>query len=1207
MRPVLLELAGFASFREPTTVDFREAEYFALIGPTGSGKSTVIDAITFALYGSVSRWDDRRAVAMALAPTVGRGTVRFVFDIGRAGAGAAGRYVVARELRRAPSGGVTVRSARLERLRDAMGTGSAEEETEPLADGAPATTRAVEELLGLPFGDFTTCVVLPQGAFAEFLHTEPRRRQETLVRLLGLGVYDTIAKEANAEAKRQEQRAQVLTERLVGYAHATAEAEQVASDRVAELAELRDRVDTAMPALSAASAERAAAETRVRQLDADVSGLAGLDPPAGLAALAARRRAARAAMRSAAIEVAKAESADTAAREALDAAPVRGPLEQAQRLYAELAEITAALPGFRARRAAAVDVEAAAQLATATAQRAAEAARVAREHAAGVLTRADDAARQLATERDALRAVVRPEGLDELAGSWAKTVAAHTHAIARLADAERTDAAARSALASAPDRAPLEQARRDHGHLADARADRAAAATAQEAAEGALTRAREHVADARADLDQVRERYAASQRRDLAAALRPALVVGDRCPVCAQRVAALPPPPPTGDLGAAAGELAAAEARYEDARRAETAAATDWARAVAEVEGARAAVARWVQALASVAEAIADIAPDRVAAIPSGGGDESDPARSLRRANTSSRRDVLVSAALPPGPHVSPVAAIEAALTELDRLVRLADHADQAVRAARAERDEAAAVAKAAREQLTAAATALRAARDPLVPLGAPAVDYLDDIVGTDVVAGWGLLVDWARGEVAARDAIWPATRAAVDDARAVHAQVERGLAAAERNAQERRQGEIDATRAEQAARSEVERAERREHELRAALRDSPTADEVAGALDRIMTLEAAVRRADGTLRSARAVLRDAEQSAADVERDVGASWDALRAARDPLVPLGAPPPGAADVDVAWAALTTWARAEAARRADQLTAARAARDAAAATCVAIQRRIHDDLGAHAVDVPAREPRRLGAAVGSSRDESQAASARQAFVPAGHQRPDVAAKPAEVDPVATPAVVATALERARGAFDRIVERRAEAAALRAERDAAEEARQVARMLGTLLRSDGFPRWLVASALDALVADASTTLAELSGGQFELTHENGEFLVVDHADTDARRPVKTLSGGETFQASLALALALSAQLSGLAANGAARLESIFLDEGFGTLDEANLETVASTLEALASRGDRVVGVITHVAALAERVPVRFAVQRDQRTSSVVRESL
>jgi exonuclease SbcC len=206
-----------------------------------------------------------------------------------------------------------------------------------------------------------------------------------------------------------------------------------------------------------------------------------------------------------------------------------------------------------------------------------------------------------------------------------------------------------------------------------------------------------------------------------------------------------------------------------------------------------------------------------------------------------------------------------------------------------------------------------------------------------------------------------------------------------------------------------------------------------------------------------------------------------------------------------------------------------------------------------------------------------------------------------------AAVAAALAGARADRGRLAERRAEAAGKRAEQADAEEAQQVAKMLGGLLRSDRFPRWLVASALDALVVDASAGLAQLSGGQFELAHDEGEFLVVDHADADARRPVKTLSGGETFQASLALALALSAQMSTLAAEGAARLDSIFLDEGFGTLDEANLDVVAGTLENLASRGDRMVGVITHVPGLAERVPVRFVVRRDQRSARIEREGI
>ena len=206
----------------------------------------------------------------------------------------------------------------------------------------------------------------------------------------------------------------------------------------------------------------------------------------------------------------------------------------------------------------------------------------------------------------------------------------------------------------------------------------------------------------------------------------------------------------------------------------------------------------------------------------------------------------------------------------------------------------------------------------------------------------------------------------------------------------------------------------------------------------------------------------------------------------------------------------------------------------------------------------------------------------------------------------PAAAAAELAQARGDRRRIAERRAQATAVEADLAKAQEEQQVARMLGNLLRSNQFPEWLESAALDTLVIDASKRLSELSGGQFELTHRDGEFMVVDHADADSIRSVRTLSGGETFQASLALALALSTQLSSMAAEGAARLDSIFLDEGFGTLDDATLEVVAATLENLA-QGDRMVGVVTHVGALADRIPVRFLVRRDSRTSSIERESL
>ena len=131
---------------------------------------------------------------------------------------------------------------------------------------------------------------------------------------------------------------------------------------------------------------------------------------------------------------------------------------------------------------------------------------------------------------------------------------------------------------------------------------------------------------------------------------------------------------------------------------------------------------------------------------------------------------------------------------------------------------------------------------------------------------------------------------------------------------------------------------------------------------------------------------------------------------------------------------------------------------------------------------------------------------------------------------------------------------------------------------------------------LAVRASQILRDATEGRYDLRLKDNEYHVLDAWHTGELRSVKTLSGGETFIASLALALALSDSVAGNATLGA-----LFLDEGFGTLDLETLDSVASVLEALTQQG-RMVGVVTHVRALSERLPSRLKV-RKQPEGSVV----
>ena len=824
MRPLRLDLAGFTVFRDETTIDFTDADFFALVGPTGSGKSTVLDAICFALYGTVPRWSNRRSVENALAPSTNEARVRLVFE------SAGNRYIAARVVRRDGKGRVTQAHAGLEMLPEGFDLRSLDDGLTPadlgeVLAGTPSEMEAaVLAAVGLPYEQFTSCVVLPQGAFAEFLHAKASVRQDILISLLGLQVYEEVREQATGRATEAEARLAATDQLLRTLSDADDDALAAATDAATAAAQLCEDVESVLPRRTLALAAATQAATALRQLDDDISQLDLVTEPAGAADLAAAVTAARTA-------AARTESAVNEAEER-------------------------------------------------------------EEKLRGQLTGAGDPT-----------------------------------AVRLLLDAHRQHTQLTTALTATTDALAV------------------AAATRDEATAAVLALREQHEA-ATAALELARAAYQEAQNTDRAAALRHQLTVGEPCAVCTQPVLALPP---TLDGGH-----------------------------VAQAESAG-----------------------------------------------------------------------HAARATLDTLTAQLTTSD-----------------KAAREAATR----------------------------------------WER-------------------ARAQHDQRTADLAA-----------------------------------LAAQLSASPGEDALRRQLAEHATIQSALDDAGTTVRRAREADRAARADVTAAERRLAVAWQQFDAVRDAVAAFGPPTARRDDLAATWTTLATWANTEKSQRVN----ARPALIQAVADADAALAALLDDIAV-------------------------------LFATSGHTPGD--------DPGRTAAV---ARERAEAELRRITDRREQAASLLEQRAEHEADAHVAKALANHLRANNFERWLLAEALDQLVDGASRILRDLTGGQYDLSHEKGEFYVIDHHDAALRRGVRTLSGGETFQASLALALALSEQLAGMSTT-AASLESIILDEGFGTLDAATLDTVATTLEALAARGDRMVGVVTHVAALAERVPVRFTVSRDAQSARITRTGL
>ncbi len=186
---------------------------------------------------------------------------------------------------------------------------------------------------------------------------------------------------------------------------------------------------------------------------------------------------------------------------------------------------------------------------------------------------------------------------------------------------------------------------------------------------------------------------------------------------------------------------------------------------------------------------------------------------------------------------------------------------------------------------------------------------------------------------------------------------------------------------------------------------------------------------------------------------------------------------------------------------------------------------------------------------------------------------------------------------RGRLQQAKERLKRSVALRRELTELDAKHALHHQLNTDLHGHRFPEHLLTQVQQVLARRASAILQLVTDGRYDLRLEAGDYLVADAWAGGELRSARTLSGGESFVASLALALALSDTLAGSAALGA-----LFLDEGFGTLDRATLEAVTSVLESLTSEG-RMVGVITHVPELSARLPARLVVTKEPGGSTVV----
>ncbi len=196
MKPTKLTIEGLNSFKDEQVIDFEilsSEGIFGIFGPTGSGKSTVLDAITFALYGRIAREGSSKASAEVI--NLNKDSARVIFEFQVNGADPK-TYRILREIKKNKLGGANTSQVKIFDI---------SQEEIILAENVTEFNDEIAKIIGLRYEDFVKTVVLPQGGFNEFLKMEGNDRRKVLERLFNLEQYgEDLANKVRARQKNRE-------------------------------------------------------------------------------------------------------------------------------------------------------------------------------------------------------------------------------------------------------------------------------------------------------------------------------------------------------------------------------------------------------------------------------------------------------------------------------------------------------------------------------------------------------------------------------------------------------------------------------------------------------------------------------------------------------------------------------------------------------------------------------------------------------------------------------------------------------------------------------------------------------------------------------------------------------------------------------------------------------------------------------------------